>query len=158
MICSKKTAMLTLSLVTAWSVNNALALPQNNGPKPPPQAYTACEGKQPEEKTSFTGQQGKTISGVCEEQEDGRLFLRPENLGKGKGNGNGNGNGNGKGNGIPSAAYQNCVGKTVGDSVQVSTPTGRTISGTCQSDGDRLYLRPDSLPGMKSSSNKRSFQ
>ncbi|MDU9049808.1 MAG: hypothetical protein Q3M30_13250 [Candidatus Electrothrix sp. Rat3] len=135
MICRKKTAILTLSLATAWSVN-ALAFPANNGPKPPPEAYTACTGKQPGEKASFMGPMGHAVSGTCEQQRDGRLLLKPDYLGSSSGNG------------IPPAAYQDCVGKRQGDAVQITTPTGRTISGTCQSDGDRLYLRPDPPRGM----------
>ncbi|RWX52511.1 hypothetical protein VU01_100416 [Candidatus Electrothrix marina] len=135
MICRKKTAILTLSLATVWSVN-ALAARPNNGPKPPPEAYTACKGKQPGEKASFTGPMGHAVSGTCEQQGGGRLFLRPDHLGRGNGNG------------IPPAAYRDCTGKRLGDAVQITGPAGRTISGTCQSDGDRLYLRLDSPPGM----------
>ncbi len=133
MICTKKTAILTLSLATTWSVN-ALAQPQNSISKPPLEAYTACEGKQPSEKASFVTQTGNTISGQCKQQQDGRLILIPDHLREGSR--------------IPPAAYQNCIGKKLGDTAQVTIPTGKTISGTCQSDGDRLYLRPDSPPGM----------
>ena len=128
MTCTKKTTLLTLSLATFWSMN-ALALPPNNGPQPPPEAYTACEGKHPGEKARFTGPRGNTVSGTCEQQGDGRLLLRPDHPGMG--------------NRIPPAAYQDCIGKRLGDSVQIVTPNGRTITGTCQSDGDRLYMRPN---------------
>jgi len=133
MICRKKTAILTLSLATVWSVN-ALAQPQNSISKPPLEAYTACEGKQPGEKASFVTRTGNTISGQCKQQQDGRLILIPDQLREG--------------NKIPPAAYQECIGKRLGDAAQVTIPTGKTISGTCQSDGARLYLRPDSSPGM----------
>ncbi|RWX45364.1 hypothetical protein H206_00970 [Candidatus Electrothrix aarhusensis] len=133
MICTKKTAILTLSLATSWSVN-ALAQPQNSISKPPLEAYTACEGKQPDENSRFVSKLGNTISGQCKQQQDGRLLLIPDQLREGKK--------------IPPAAYQECIGKKLGDAAQVTIPTGKTISGTCQSDGDRLYLRPDSPPGM----------
>ncbi|CAK8723850.1 hypothetical protein KKHLCK_13335 [Candidatus Electrothrix laxa] len=135
MICIKKTAILTLSLATTWSAN-ALAQPQNSISKPPTEAYTACDGKQPGEKSSLVSQMGNTISGECKQQQDGRLLLIPDHLARKNGNG------------IPEAAYQNCIGKKVGDEVQVTISTGKTISGTCQLDGDRLYLRPNSPPGM----------
>ncbi|RWX47853.1 hypothetical protein VT98_11963 [Candidatus Electrothrix communis] len=133
MICTKKTAILTLSLATTWSVN-ALAQPQNSISQPPSEAYTACEGKQPGKKASFVTQTGNTISGQCKQQQDGRLILIPDHLREASR--------------IPPAAYQKCVGKRLGDAAQVTIPTGETVSGTCQSDGDRLYLRPDSPPGM----------
>jgi len=133
MICTKKTAILTLSLATTWSVN-ALAQPQNSISKPPLEAYIACEGKQPGEKASFVTQTGNTILGQCKQQQDGRLILIPDHLREVSR--------------IPPVAYQNCIGKRLGDAVQVTIPTGETISGTCQSDGNRLYLRPDSPPGM----------
>jgi hypothetical protein len=133
MICTKKTAILTLSLATIWSVN-AFAQPQNSISKPPLEAYTACEGKQPDEKSSFVTETGNTISGQCKQQQDGRLILIPDHLRQVSR--------------IPPAAYQECIGKKIGDAAQVTIPTGETVSGTCQSDGDRLYLRPDSPPGM----------
>ena len=47
---------------------------------------------------------------------------------------------------IPPQAYESCMGKKLGDSVQLSIAGGLTISGTCQSDGERLYLRPEGPP------------
>ncbi len=133
MIGSKKTAIFILALATTWSVN-ALAQPANSISKPPLMAYTACEGKQSGEKSSFVSQMGNTISGLCEQQQDGRLILKPDQLIRS--------------NSIPSEAYQECIGKGLGDVAQITAPNGDEIHGTCQSDGDRLYLRPDSPPGM----------
>jgi len=133
MICTKKTAILTLTLATTWSVN-AWAQPQNSISKPPLEAYTACEGKQPGEEASFVTQMGNTISGQCKQQQDGRLILMPDQLIRN--------------DAIPPAAYQECLGKKLGDAAQITAPNGTTISGTCQADKDRLYLRPDSPPGM----------
>lgn len=133
MICTKKTVLLTLSLATTWSVN-ALALSTDSISKPPLKAYTACEGKQPGEQSSFVSELGNTISGLCEQQQDGRLILKPNNLIRS--------------NAIPAEAYQECDGKKLGDTVQLTLPTGKTISGTCQSDGDRLFFRLDTPPGM----------
>ena len=149
MICLRKTTIFTLSLATTWSAA-ALAQPPSNGPQPPPEAYTACAGKQPGAKASFTNPLGDTISGTCEQQRDGRLLLRPDHFGMGTGNG--------RPPVIPPAAYQSCIGKKLGDSVQISIPGGMTISGTCQSDGERLYLRPDGPPpGMKLNINDDQF-
>ncbi|WP_320169847.1 hypothetical protein [Maridesulfovibrio sp.] len=48
--------------------------------------------------------------------------------------------------GPPPEAYTACDGKQVGDSAQMTTPNGDTITGTCEQEGDRLVLRPDSPP------------
>lgn len=45
--------------------------------------------------------------------------------------------------GPPPEAYTACEGKSAGDSAQFVSPHGDTVCGTCESDGDRLVLRPD---------------
>ncbi len=45
---------------------------------PPPEAYTACEGKSAGDAAEFVSPRGDTVTGVCEQQGD-RLVLRPDN-------------------------------------------------------------------------------
>jgi len=47
--------------------------------RPPPEAYAACEGKQPGEAVRIRTPRGETIEAVCEKRE-GRLCARPANL------------------------------------------------------------------------------
>lgn len=44
---------------------------------PPPEAFTACEGKAAGDTAQFTGRRGETVTGTCE-QEGERLVLRPD--------------------------------------------------------------------------------
>jgi hypothetical protein len=51
---------------------------KNQGP--PPEAYTACEGKSEGDTAEFTSPRGDTVTGTCEYDRDGdRLVLRPDN-------------------------------------------------------------------------------
>ena len=45
---------------------------------PPPEAYTACEGKSSGDAAEFVSPRGDTVTGTCEKQGD-RLVLRPDN-------------------------------------------------------------------------------
>ena len=45
-------------------------------PGPPPEAYSACEGKSQGDEAEFTGRNGETVSGVCEFEGDS-LVLKP---------------------------------------------------------------------------------
>ena len=57
---------------------------QHHGP--PPEAYTACEGKSEGDTASFESPHGDTVTGTCEQDGD-RLVLRPDNPpGGGRGN------------------------------------------------------------------------
>ncbi|MFH2061270.1 MAG: hypothetical protein ABIJ59_20590 [Pseudomonadota bacterium] len=56
---------------------------ENRRPKgghhgPPPEAYTACEGKTAGDAAGFISPHGNTVTGTCEQQGD-RLVLRPDN-------------------------------------------------------------------------------
>ncbi len=44
---------------------------------PPPEAYTACEGKNAGDTAEFENPQGGTVTGKCEKEGD-RLVLRPD--------------------------------------------------------------------------------
>ena len=45
--------------------------------------------------------------------------------------------------GPPLEAYTACEGKNAGDEAQFVSPRGKTVTGTCEQEGDRLVLRPD---------------
>ena len=45
---------------------------------PPPEAYTACEGKSAGDTAEFVSPRGDTVCGTCEQEGD-RLVLRPDN-------------------------------------------------------------------------------
>jgi heavy metal sensor kinase len=45
---------------------------------PPLEAYRACEGKSAGSRSQFSDSRGETLSGTCEQDEEGRLVLRPD--------------------------------------------------------------------------------
>lgn len=87
----KQTAVLVLALVTAYSLSTfaAQGSRRDRGARqgPPPEAYTACEGKSAGDRAEFTSPRGDTVSGTCEENR-GRLVLRPD---RSRGGGSGKG-------------------------------------------------------------------
>ena len=83
MTISKRTPIVIVLLGSLLAifvfVNSALA--QDRGGRrqgPPPEAYTACEGKSAGDKAEFVSPRGDTVTGTCEEKGD-RLVLRPDN-------------------------------------------------------------------------------
>ena len=155
----KQAAVLVLTLVTAWSLA-AFATEGSGRDKgrqqgPPPEAYTACEGKSSGDRAEFTSPRGDTVSGTCEKNGD-RLVLRPDRPPGEKGRKGGDtgsaenrrngGNGGGRQQGPPPEAYTACEGKSSGDRAEFTGPRGDTVSGTCEKNGDRLVLRPDRRP------------
>lgn len=99
---------------------------------PPPEAYSACEGKNTGDTAQFVSPWGETISGTCEQEGD-RLVLRPDRSER---------NSSDRHHEPPPEAYTACEGKSVGDEVQFVSPRGETVIGTCEQEGDRLVLRP----------------
>jgi len=77
---------MALILLAAFSFTNAFGedvpLRGRGGkrPGPPPEAYTACEGRCAGDTAGFVGPRGETITGVCEQDGD-RLVLRPDRSG-----------------------------------------------------------------------------
>ena len=101
---------------------------------PPPEAYTACEGKNAGDTAQFENRRGETVSGTCE-NHNGILVLRPE----GKQTSN-----NKRGRRVPPPeAYTACEGKSAGDTAQFENQRGETVSGICQEDNGKLALRPN---------------
>lgn len=54
---------------------------QHNGP--PPEAFTACEGKSAGDTAEFVSPRGDTVTGTCVAEKDS-LVLRPDNPPDGK--------------------------------------------------------------------------
>ena len=116
---------------------------------PPPEAYTACEGKNVGDTAEFVSLRGDTVKGTCEQQGD-RLVLRPDNpRGNSDENDRTSQNTGRQNQGPPPEAYTACEDKNVGDTAEFVGPRGDTVTGTCKQQGDRLVLRPDNPPGGK---------
>jgi len=66
--------------VLAICATSALAKPGGGGKRqgPPPEAFTACEGKSAGDTASFTSPRGGEVTGICVEQS-GKMVLRPDN-------------------------------------------------------------------------------
>lgn len=79
-----KRIIYTIAFVGMLIVGNLIgseAFAQRSGGKhqgPPPEAYTACEGKIAGDAAEFESPRGDTVKGTCEER-DGRLVLHPDN-------------------------------------------------------------------------------
>lgn len=79
---NKKTVIVTTFLATIVTFgsfgNEAFANRGDRRPQgPPPEAYSACEGKNAGDEAQFTDPRGETVTGTCEQQGD-RLVLRPD--------------------------------------------------------------------------------
>lgn len=81
---SIKKAPIIITLMTAiiaFSSMGNTVFSKENGRRhhgPPPEAYTACEGKSVGDTAEFESPRGDTVTGTCEEDGD-RLVLRPDN-------------------------------------------------------------------------------
>jgi hypothetical protein len=138
----KKTSMVIalLGIFIAFGSFGIEAFAQDSGSRrqgPPPEAYTACEGKSAGSTAEFESPEGDTVTGTCEQDGD-RLVLRPDRS---------KGNSGGRRHSPPPEAYTACEGNSAGDTAEFESPSGETVTGTCEEDGDRLVLRPDNPPG-----------
>ncbi len=70
--------LLTLSTVYAFGEDTSTKGKQRRHHGPPPEAFTACEGKSAGDTAEFVSPRGDTVTGTCEEA-DSRLVLRPDN-------------------------------------------------------------------------------
>ncbi|MCI5146645.1 MAG: hypothetical protein D3923_14245 [Candidatus Electrothrix sp. AR3] len=145
----KQTAIIVLILLLSCFSNAFGADKSRKGEGrrqgPPPEAFTACEGKKAGDTAEFTSPRGDTVSGTGEQDGD-QLVLRPDqdsrgNHGRSKNSGKRSGQ-----QGPPPEAFTACEGKEVGDTAELTSPRGDTISGTCEQDGDQLVLRPSNPP------------
>lgn len=127
---------------TAYSQNNSR---RRQGP--PPEAYTACEGKNAGDEAQFVSPRGDTVTGTCVEKDD-RLVLRPDRS---------KGRSGGRRQGPPPEAYSACEGKNVGDTAEFVSPHGDTVTGTCEQFGDQLALRPERGKGHAGGKPRNNF-
>jgi hypothetical protein len=92
-ITKNKTIVIALlGILIAFSSLGNEALAQQQGRRhqgPPPEAYTACEGKSEGDTAEFESPRGETVTGTCEMEGD-RLVLRPDNPPPGHGGRNDN--------------------------------------------------------------------
>lgn len=84
----KKTfiALAIMTIFLAFSSYENQAFARGKGKRshsPPPEAYTACEGKSAGDTTNFQSPHGHTVTGTCEKDGD-RLVLRPDHPRRGR--------------------------------------------------------------------------
>ncbi len=103
---------------------------------PPPEAYKACEGKMAGSEAELVNPKGEKVAGLCQNDGSGKIVLRPDHPPGGC-------------HEPPPEAYQACVGKIVGNAAQFTGPKGEAIQGTCETEGERLVLRPRHPPTAK---------
>lgn len=126
-------AALLLSSPSGYANNNEQAKGERRGP--PPEAFTACEGKASGDTAQLETRNGKTLAGVCEElggMNAGKLVLRPNREGQ-----------SGKRRSPPPEAYTACEGKREGASSQFENRKGNVLKGTCEDANGQLILRPE---------------
>ena len=75
------TVIVLLAIFIAIYTSGNRAFAQDRGGRrqgPPPEAYTACEGKSAGDKAEFESPRGHTVTGTCVRRGD-RLVLHPDN-------------------------------------------------------------------------------
>lgn len=82
---STSIALLAILVIFSLFGNEALAQ-RGDGRRqgPPPEAYTACEGKSEGDAAEFESPRGDTVTGTCV-LDGNRLVLRPDNPPPGRG-------------------------------------------------------------------------
>lgn len=130
-----------LSLVLCFPVVSQAAPPNPQSPPPqsrhrgpPPEAMAACAGKTAGQTAQFTGPNGEVITGKCQ------MVLIPDHPPQPGSDGR---------RGPPEEAYAACKGKKSGEKSQFTAPDGKTITGTCETEGDKTVLRPDHPPRVR---------
>ena len=79
-----KKAIIVVTLAGMLAAPNAFGDESSSGEQgrrrhgPPPEAFTACEGKSAGDTAEFTSPHGDAVTGTCEER-DGQLVLHPDN-------------------------------------------------------------------------------
>lgn len=82
----KNMKKITITIIVMFGICAAIAFgsdtekrrPMGGHNGPPPEAYTACEGKSAGDTAEFESPRGDTVTGVCIEEGD-QLVLRPDN-------------------------------------------------------------------------------
>lgn len=140
-------AVLMLVLVAISQPSNAYDNDQANSSSnqsserrgPPPEAFTACDGKNAGDTSQFENKRGEILTGTCEEARGQRsrenskgLVLRPN---KQKSNNNRRT--------PPAEAFTACEGKSAGEASQFESRRGEVLKGTCEESNGKLVLRPE---------------
>ena len=107
------------------------------GSMPPPEAYTACQGKSAGDAASFVTPWGETVEGVCV-VKDAKLVLRPDRHRSEAMKS--------RDRKVPQEALSACRGFDEGDEVSFETEGGRMMTGTCRMIGGELAAVPDMAP------------
>lgn len=71
-------ALIGIFVLFASMGNEAFAQRGGRHQGPPPEAYTACEGKSEGDTAEFESPHGDIVTGTCEQEGD-RMVLRPDN-------------------------------------------------------------------------------
>ena len=71
-------ALFSLCAVNVFAADDDQQQSRGRRQGPPPEAYSACEGKSAGDSAEFVSPHGDTVTGVCEMVGD-RLVLRPDN-------------------------------------------------------------------------------
>ncbi len=89
---SLKKVFIVIAILGLLAANNAFGKDtssEKSGRRhhgPPPEAYTACEGKSAGDTAEFVSPHGDTVTGICEQDGD-RLVLRPDHPPRGHSDG-----------------------------------------------------------------------
>jgi hypothetical protein len=134
--------MVLAGMRVAWAQGGS-----GHGPGgPPPEAFTACEGKAEGDQCSFERRDGSTVEGVCKKdrRDADKLVCAPNGPPPGGENGPGAGPG-----GPPPEAFTACAGKAEGDQCSFERRDGGTVDGVCRKDRkdtDKLVCAPNGPP------------
>jgi len=103
---------------------------------PPPEAFTACQGKEVGDAVTFSGHNGENVEAVCKEIQD-QLVASPDKMPPKCSD---------KRHGPPPEAISACKGKEVGDAIAFSGRNGENIEAVCKEIQGQLVAAPDNMP------------
>lgn len=72
-----------LSVYPMNSIASGMGGPGGGKHGPPPEAFSACEGKEEGDSVEFEGRRGESLKAVCQ-LRDGKLVAVPENMPEGR--------------------------------------------------------------------------
>ena len=73
-----QTILLSLALLCIFATSVFGTDSRGGRRTPPPEAFTACEGKEAGDKAEFESPRGDTVTGICVTTDDGKLVLHPD--------------------------------------------------------------------------------
>ena len=75
--------LVSLSAYPMNSIASGMGGPGGGKQSPPPEAFSACEGKEVGDNVEFEGRRGESLKAVCQ-LRDGKLVAVPENRREGR--------------------------------------------------------------------------